>query len=114
MPSAQQTPGPRWTDTPWFWLHLFSLAALAGLMVVGPKYAHRQQGLETRSAGRAAARAVPESRPPAGAPQLPLQIPLHTLMGAVAALVLVSLMGLLRSRHRAWSQQAPATQIPAP
>jgi hypothetical protein len=33
-------------DSPWFWLSLFLAAALVALMVVSPKFAHRQERLE--------------------------------------------------------------------
>jgi hypothetical protein len=34
------------TDSPWFWLVLFIVAALGAIVVVSPKYAHRQARLE--------------------------------------------------------------------
>lgn len=40
------------TDSPWFWMGLFAWAAILGLLVIGPKYAARQQGLERRQEGR--------------------------------------------------------------
>ncbi len=37
---------PRLTDSPWFWIYMFSTMALLMLMVMGPKYGHRQTHLE--------------------------------------------------------------------
>jgi len=34
------------TDSPWFWLVLFLVAALGAIIVVSPKHAHRQARLE--------------------------------------------------------------------
>jgi hypothetical protein len=36
----------RLSDSPWFWLYLFSIAALAGLLLIGPKYYERQSQVE--------------------------------------------------------------------
>jgi hypothetical protein len=36
------------TDTPWFWAMLFSLAALAAIATVGPKFERREEAIETK------------------------------------------------------------------
>ena len=40
------------TDSPWFWVHLFCIAALIGLVLVGPKFAQRQANFERKFQGR--------------------------------------------------------------
>jgi hypothetical protein len=40
------------TDSPWFWLYLFSIAALAGLFLIGPKYYLRQSQIERQYQGK--------------------------------------------------------------
>jgi len=42
----------RITDSGWFWLFVFSGMGLLGTLVIGPKYGHRQQRLETRFEAR--------------------------------------------------------------
>jgi hypothetical protein len=36
------------TDSPWFWLCLFSGAALLAIAAIGPKYARRQERIERK------------------------------------------------------------------
>ena len=67
-----QRPSPL-ADSPWFWLYLFSIAALAGLLLIAPKYYARQSQVERQYQGKirasqAAAGAEPDkemSRPEA-------------------------------------------------
>jgi hypothetical protein len=64
------------TDSPWFWLCLFALAALVGLAAIGPKYAQRQAQIEREFQGRqrAAQSAQGES------PSVPLSTPGETII----------------------------------
>ena len=55
------TKRPPLTDSPWFWLLVFSGMALAALLAIGPKYGGRQARLERQYQAReriAAQRAV--------------------------------------------------------
>ena|SRR5436190_1133398 len=55
---------PPLTDSPWFWLYLFSIAALAGLLLIGPKYYARQTQVERQYEGKVrAAQAASGAQP---------------------------------------------------
>lgn len=56
MGSPRPTPSPpkdrrSMADSPWFWVCIFAGAALVGLLVIAPKYAHRSQRLWQRYQG---------------------------------------------------------------
>jgi hypothetical protein len=40
------------TDSPWFWVYLFSTAALAALVLMTPKFSPRQAEIERQTQGR--------------------------------------------------------------
>ena len=89
---------PPITDSPWFWLIVFSCSALAGLVAIAPKYSVRQAGVERKSAAReevARRRHAQEPLPGDTAADLPvdpaeqrtLQVPLVTLVATMLLLV---------------------------
>jgi hypothetical protein len=92
-------PRPPITDSPWFWLLLFSAAAIGGLLAIAPKYAIRQAGVEQKSAAREEVARRRQSadleehisdnavEPPTQRPAL--QVPLWTLAGTVGVLLMV-------------------------
>jgi hypothetical protein len=43
---------PRITDSPWFWVLVFSLMAMAALVAIGGKYGRRQAALERQFQAR--------------------------------------------------------------
>ncbi len=43
---------PPLTDSPWFWVLMFSGVAMLGIVAVGPKYVRRQARTEQRYANR--------------------------------------------------------------
>ena len=51
-PDMNPPPKRRLSDSPWFWTYLFGTFALVALVVIGPKYAHRQSQLERQFQAR--------------------------------------------------------------
>ncbi len=71
-PGSDSAPLPfRPSDSPWFWGLLFSLMALIGLGLIGPKFDVRQRQVEGRFLGRRQA-AIERWRRQAGLPEVDL------------------------------------------
>jgi len=71
-PDSDVEPSPfRPSDSPWFWGLLFSLMALIGLSLIGPKFDVRQRQIEGRFLGRREA-AMERWRRQAGLPEVDL------------------------------------------
>jgi hypothetical protein len=94
------------TESPWFWVMLFSLAGLAALFTIGPKFERREQGIETkfhareRGLGREAAE-PPSDDAPAEVPQWePIFTigPIAAVLAAIAALSMYKVAQLHRLR----------------
>jgi hypothetical protein len=89
-------------DSPWYWLYLFSAAALAALFLAGPRYEQRQAQLERsyQARQRAVQHQVGET------PSTPLSeptrttIPLWPLFGVLSVLLLVAWWGLWNRKSR--------------
>jgi hypothetical protein len=87
-------------DSPWYWVYLFSAAALAALFLAGPRYAARQAQLERnyQSRQRAMQHRVGET------PSTPLSsenqttIPLWPLFSLLSVLLLLAWWQLWRSK----------------
>ena len=112
---ARQTNQRPVSDSPWFWLILFTASALAALVVVGPKYGYRQARLErmnnTREqmARRAAGAAIETDDPDALVTELPRDAarrftlgPLATVLALVLAVAAAAagVLGYLKSAAR--------------
>lgn len=108
-------PRPRLTDSPWFWVYLFGVSALAGLLLIGPKFSQRQARLESKQAGRESAwkhrvagqpvadRVLPDddsSSPMAdsNSSATPRQVPLWPLAMLLTAALVVAWGALLKRR----------------
>jgi hypothetical protein len=95
------------TETPWFWVMLFSLAALAAIATIGPKFERREEAIETKFHARerglkreAATEKIVEVRGDAqGRPWSPV-FTLGPLMGIVGVLAVVSLFMSLRYHQK--------------
>lgn len=92
------------TDSPWYWLHLFCVAALVGLVLVGPKFAERQAGVERKFQGRQRAALKQAGQDPTTPMSTPENrhvqlLPLYLLAGAGAIASWIALW-MTRIRHR--------------
>ncbi|HEY2881086.1 MAG TPA: hypothetical protein VGJ15_01605 [Pirellulales bacterium] len=124
--STRPAPQPPITDSPWFWVMLFSLFGIAAVATIGPKFEQREQGLETnfhgheRAAGREAAPQVPDDAPG----ELPHWEPIFTVYPIVAVLgitAVVSMIAMVRLHKRRFSElhavppaKPQAAQTPEP
>jgi hypothetical protein len=112
-PMSGADPHPRLTDSPWFWLMVFSATAMTAATVIGPKYAVRMarkermmNANETIAAAREAgvrAKDVEHDRPPV-VPYTEedyLRSPeLGWIVGLLSALMLAGAAGMHYSRYR--------------
>ncbi|TWT31525.1 hypothetical protein [Blastopirellula retiformator] len=62
-----ETSQPPIADSPWFWLYLFAMCALAGGLVMAPKYGARQATLEKQYQARQRAEQIRQGDTPQGA-----------------------------------------------
>ncbi len=98
---------PSVTETPWFWLMLFSLAGLAAVATIGPKFDRREQSIETkfhareRGFGREAVE-QPDENTPAQVPQWNPIFTVGPIVGVLGVVALISMMGVLRFHQRKW------------
>jgi flagellar biosynthesis/type III secretory pathway M-ring protein FliF/YscJ len=94
---------PPLSDSPWFWVYLFTTFALIVLMFMLPRVRDRQAQIERKAQGRQ--RAVEQAA--GGTPQTPLSTPektvipfapLFAILGAVWVLAWIMLRKRFRSR----------------
>lgn len=106
------------TDSPWFWLLLFSTFALAALVTIGPKYSLRQGGIETRFQNRETAgawqgeeiessAAIESTRLPQAPGERNLRVSLRPLFVGIGVLVAVGLIGVSLLQLRRGARQLP-------
>jgi len=103
MPDApSSTSRFRPTDSPWFWSLAFSIMALVGLGLIGPKYARRQGQLERRFQGRQES-ALERQRRAAGLPEVDLAAAARPAERIDAPIVPLWTLGLLAAAAAAGS-----------
>ena len=93
---------PPLTDSPWFWLRLFSYAALIVLVAIGPKYSQRQRQIELQYQSRQDLEFHGEQQPQDGSRILADDrlIPLRPLAAVALACLAVAEGALWRRRYR--------------
>jgi hypothetical protein len=97
---------------------LFSLAGLAAVATIGPKFERREQSIETkfhareRGLGRENVAQPDDSAPP----QMPQWNPIFTLApiaGVLGAVAVVSMIGVVRFHRRKWAaSRSPRAEEP--
>jgi type VI protein secretion system component VasF len=117
-------PRPPITDSPWFWLLLFSAAGIVCLMLIEGQYRPRQRRLEMQyrareemlrrqAEGEPAAREVGQEGDATPPTTAELIIPLWPLMAACVLVLLLSTSMLWRARRSAQTvPQQPSGGVP--
>jgi hypothetical protein len=121
MSAAQRDPTSA-TESPWFWVLIFSLAALAAIATIGPKFERREEAIETKfhARERAVGREAIERPADDGAQEGPRWAPIFTLgpiagvVALVAVVAMVNLVRLHRRRLEYWRGAAQESKSPAP
>jgi hypothetical protein len=95
---------PSITDSPWFWVMLFSLMAIGALLSVGGKYGRRQAGIERQYQARERVMegqgSATELSPRPYATADDTLIPLWPLAAALGGLAALAVVMLVRGRLR--------------
>jgi hypothetical protein len=108
---------PPFSDSPWFWIYVFTTFALIVLMIMRPRVQDRQAQIERKAQGRQRAM----ERAAGQTPQTPLSTPettvipltpLFVILGAVWVLSWFMLLRYFR-RSRA-ADQLPSSDEPSP
>jgi hypothetical protein len=115
------------TDSPWFWVYVFSAAAALALFLMGGKYEHRQGHIEdeyrfgTRTLAKPAAAQEPASAPKSGEPlseNAPLadgpQPPTHELLISLGPLrfaaIIVMMISCIALQWQLVRRRGPAAE----
>ena len=106
MADVDQSLPPSATESPWFWVMLFSLAGLAAIATIGPKFDRREESIELkfhareRGLGREAVEQPSEDAPPEPAPWQPIFTlgPIVAVLGVVAVVAMANVIRLHRRR----------------
>jgi hypothetical protein len=130
MITMSESTRPPVTDSPWFWVMMFSLMALGALLAIGGKYGRRQAAIERQyqARTRVAEQLTGDNRPAGDGritdqagrrafatpsdPLIPLW-PLSTVLVAVAVFAAVLLVRSRRPRPAAVARSRPRPGAPA-
>jgi hypothetical protein len=121
MRTAEREPASA-TESPWFWVLIFSLAALAAIATIGPKFERREEAIETkfhareRAVGREAIEKPAEDTAQDGPQWQPIFTlgPIAAAVALVAAIAMVNLVRLHRRRLEHWRRETQESQSQAP
>jgi hypothetical protein len=87
------------TDSPWYWVLIFALAALVGIFTIGPKFERRQEIVETKFHARERAQKRESLEQPAGQAGSSSERPwsrIFTLGPLVVVIVTIALFAFVR------------------
>ena len=121
MAASQNEPSSA-TESPWFWVLIFSLAALAAITTIGPKFERREEAIETkfhareRATGREAIERPADDATQDGPRWQPIFTlgPIAAVVALVAVVAMVNLVRLHRRRLEYWRREAQESQSQAP
>lgn len=121
MVAAERQPSSA-TESPWFWVLIFSLAALAAIATIGPKFERREEAIETkfhareRAVGREAIEKPAEDAAQDGPQWQPIFTlgPIAGVVALVAVVAMVNLVRLHRRRLEYWWKEAEESQSRPP
>ena len=121
-----EEPSASVTESPWFWVMLFSLAGLAAVVTVGPKFEQREEGIEEkfhareRAMGREAFDkipddgATPDSRAETPWPRIFTLGPIAAVLMCIAAIGMFNIFRLQRKRLVALQREVEKPPAPLP
>jgi hypothetical protein len=94
------------SDSPWFWAYLFTVAALISLALIGPKYSRRQAQLERQFEGRQGTVGIEPALPDRAVPP---RISLQPLYFGLAILTVI--VWLLHWRRSGWKVSGQRSDV---
>jgi len=110
------------TESPWFWVMLFSLAGLAAVFTVGPKFERREAGIEQnfhareRALGREAFDKPSDDAAPQPAPWRPIFTlgPIAAILICIAVVAMFNVFRLQKRRLNALRNEMRGDSSPEP
>jgi hypothetical protein len=112
MLKSQGQPSVSVTESPWFWTMLFSLAALAAVFTIGPKFERREAGIEQkfhareRALGREAFDKPAEDAEPSPTNSWRPIFTLGPIAGTLMCIAVVGMVNIFRLQKRRLAELA--------